>query len=139
MERTPLINYMMPQDMAQYMSYYGAHFNKNLYEFATRMMRKEDKVTGKPSKVAAPTMQELKTLLDKHKIEIDDNSIYDALYLAAMVKADFWGSAIEDDEHMARYIEDVICDIDGYEGIVFCRFLADCSAKGISIYWDLMI
>lgn len=56
-----------------------------------------------------------------------------------MVKADFWGSSIEDEEHMAKYISDTICDVDGYEGIVLCRFIADCNAKGIAIFWDMML
>lgn len=139
MDRMPLVNYLVPEDMEQYMSYYGCHFNKKLYEFAVGMMRKEDKTTGKMKKVTPMTVDELKALLEKHKVEIEPNSIYDALYLASMVKADFWGSSIEDEEHMAKYIENVICDVDGYDGIVFCRFLADCSAKGISVFWDLMI
>lgn len=139
MERIPLINYMIPQDMEQYMSYYGAHFNKKLFEFAASMMEKEDKATGLIKKITPMTMEELMPLLEKYKVEIDTNSLYDALYLAAMVKADYWGSSIEDEAHMVKYIEDVICDVDGYDGIVFSRFLADCSAKGISIFWDLMI
>ena len=43
MERTPRINFLLPQDMEQYLSYYGPHFNKQLYEFATKKMRKKDK------------------------------------------------------------------------------------------------
>lgn len=121
------------------MSYYGAHFNKNLYEFAVSMMRKEDKTTGALKKVHSMQMDDLKSLLEKYKVDIEPNSMYDALYLASMVKSDYWGSSIEDEEHMVRYIEDVICDVDGYDGIVFCRFLADCSAKGIAVFWDMMI
>lgn len=64
---------------------------------------------------------------------------YIAAYLASMVDADFWGSSIEDEEHMARYIKDVLCDVDGYEGIVFSRFLADCGAKGNVIFLDRML
>lgn len=139
MDRIPLVNYMIPEDMDQYLSYYGTHFNKKLYEFAISMMRKEDKSTGALKKITPMTIDELKVMLDKYKIEIEPIFMYDALYLSAMVKADYWGSSIEDEQHMARYIEDVICDVDGYDGIVFCRFLADCSAKGISIFWDLMI
>lgn len=133
------MNYLIPQDMEQYMSYYGAHFNKQLYEFAVNMMKKEDKATGAIKKLTPMTIDELKTLLTKYKIDIDSNEMYDALYLMMMVKADYWGSAIEDEEHMMKYVENVICDVDGYEGIVFARFIADCSAKGIVIFWDLMI
>ena len=134
-----LMNYLIPEDMEQYMSYYGMHFNKLLCEFAVSKMQREDKATGVLKNITPMTLDELKTLLSKYKIEIDTNEIYDALYLANMVKADFWGSSIEDEEHMARYIENVICDPDGYDGLVFNRFLADCSGKGVVIFWEQMI
>lgn len=134
-----MIDYCIPEDMEQYLSYYGHHFNKKLCDFAVGQMKKEDKATGLVKKLTPLPMAELKTILEKNKVEINDNDWYDALYLANMVKADYWGSSIEDDEHMAKYIEDVICDVDGYDGIVFCRFLADCSAKGCVIFWDMML
>lgn len=134
-----LMNYMIPEDMEQYMSFYGLHFNKKLCDFAVGMMKKEDKATGTPKKITPMTLDELKPILEKNKVELENNDWYDALYLANMVKADYWGSSIEDDAHMAKYIGDVICDVDGYEGIVFSRFLADCSVKGCVIFWDLMI
>ena len=134
-----LMNYCIPQDLEQYMSYYGLHFNKKLHEFATSMMKKEDKTTGKMVRVNPPSMEEVKNILERNKVEIEPNDIYYAMYLAAMVKADFWGSSIEDEIHMARYIEDVLCDPDGYTGIVFCRFIADCNAKGVAVFWDMML
>lgn len=134
-----LSNYCVPEDMEQYLSFYGWHFNKNLCKFATDMMKREDNASGMLKKITPMKMEELKELLEKYKIELEPNDWYDALYLANMVKADYWGSSIEDEEHMARYIEDVICDVDGYEGIVFSRFLADCTCKGVVIFWDMMI
>ena len=139
MQRIPLFNYMIPSEMEQYLSFFGPHFNKKLCDYAVSLMEKKDGTTGVTKKVVPMTMEELNAVLTKNKVDIDKNDIYDALYLANMVKADFWGSSIEDDEHLANYIDDVICDVDGYDGIVFCRFLADCSAKGLSIYWDLMV
>ncbi len=136
---TTLINYNIPDEMRQYLSYYGLHFNKKLCEFATERMEKKDKTTGESKKVTPVTMYELKEILSKNNIEIDPNCIYDALYLANMVKADFWNSSIEDEVHMAKYIEDVICDTDGYDGIVFNRYLADCEAKGVVVFWDMML
>lgn len=136
---TPLVNYCIPEDMEQYMSFYGLHFNKKLCDFAVGMMEKEDKATGNMIRIAPIKADDLKPILAKNGVELHPNDLYDAVYLANMVKADYWGSSIEDEEHMARYIEDVICDPDGYDGIVFCRFIADCNAKGIVIYWDRMI
>ncbi len=134
-----LMNYLIPSDMEQYLSFYGMHFNKKLCDFAVSKMEKEDKATGAMKKITPMTLEELKPILEKNKVEVESNDWYDALYLANMVKADYWGSSIEDEAHMAKYIEDVINDPDGYEGIVFSRFLADCSAKGGVIFWDMLI
>lgn len=134
-----LMNYCIPDDMEEYLSYYGLHFNKKLYQFAVSMMKEQDKQTGKITKIIPPSIDEVKSILEKHNVEIEPSNIYDAAYLAAMVKADFWGSSIEDEQHMALYIKDVLRDPDGYTGIVICRFIADCNAKGIPIYWDLML
>ena len=136
-----MANFLMcdiPEDMKTYLSYYGMNFSKKLYEFAVSNMRRES-ADGKMEKVKPMTADELKTLLSKHKIEIEHNDLYNALYLAAMVKADYWGSSIEDEEHLAKYIEDTLCDVDAAEGQVLARYLADCSAGGCIIYWEDMI
>lgn len=133
------MNFMIPEEMENYLAFYGFHFNKKLYEFAVSNMKREDKATGALKNVTPMQMADLRTLLEKHKIKVDENEIYDALYLAAMVKADFLGSSIEDEDHLAKYIEDVICDADGYEGMVFNRFVADCYGSGKAIFWDLMV
>ena len=128
----------IPEDMKTYLSYYGMNFSKKLYEFAVSNMRRET-ADGKMEKVKPMTADELKTLLSKYKIEIEHNDLYNALYLAAMVKADYWGSSIEDEEHLAKYIEDTLCDVDAAEGQVLARYLADCSVGGCIIYWESMI
>ena len=128
----------IPEDMKTYLSYYGMNFSKKLYEFAVSNMRRET-ADGKMEKVKPMTADELKSLLSKHKIEIEHNDLYNALYLAAMVKADYWGSSIEDEEHLAKYIEDTLCDVDAAEGQIFARYLADCSVGGCIIYWESMI
>ena len=136
-----MANFLMcdiPEDMKTYLSYYGMNFSKKLYEFAVSNMRRET-ADGKMEKVKPMTADELKSLLSKHKIEIEHNDLYNALYLAAMVKADYWGSSIEDEEHLAKYIEDTLCDVDAAEGQVLARYLADCSVGGCIIYWEEMI
>ena len=136
-----MANFLMcdiPEDMKTYLSYYGMNFSKKLYEFAVSNMRRES-ADGKMEKVKPMSADELKSLLSKHKIEVENNDLYNALYLAAMVKADYWGSSIEDEEHLAKYIEDTLCDVDAAEGQVLARYLADCSVGGCIIYWESMI
>jgi len=125
--------------MEQYLSYYGYHFNKKLYEFAVSMMEKKNRSTGDVEVLSPVDTEEFERILKRYHVNVPHNNFYDAAYLASMVNADFWGSSIEDEEHMMRYIKDVLCDVDGYDELVFCRFMADCSAKGVAIFWDRMI
>ena len=136
---TPLTNYCIPEDMEKYLSFYGFHFNKKMYEFAVSMMEKWDTATGKMVKVTPYTPDEVKALLASYNVKIDSNDIYDAAYIATMVRADFWGSSIEDEQHLVLYVKDVLCDPDGYEGMPLHRFIADCNALGIVIFFERMI
>lgn len=56
-----------------------------------------------------------------------------------MCKADFLGSSITDEKHMALYIKDVIDDEDAYDGIVFNRWYADMCYTGVAIDWEDML
>lgn len=136
--KSNFLNYMIPSDLELYLSYYGMNFNKKLCEFAVSMMERED-ANGSLVKVEPIKTEELKGLLEKYKIELDYKDLYNAVYIASMVKADYWGSSIEDDEHLAKYVDDVLCDVDAADGQVFARFLADCSIKGVPIFWEQMI
>ena len=133
------MNYAIPKDMENYLSFYGFHFNKSLCENAVSKMTYKDKTTGKEKKIEPKKMEELKSLLEKHKVVVEDNEWYDALYLANSAKADYLGNSLEDEEHLAKYIDDTLCDVDGYDGMIFIRFLADCGGKGEAIFWDMFL
>ena len=64
---------------------------------------------------------------------------YDAVYVAAMAKSDYYGSSITTDMQYLKFIADYMDDKDGYDGIAFTRFYADCLAKGIPILWEDML
>ena len=72
-------------------------------------------------------------------VEVERNQLYDAAYVANMGKADFLGSSISDEHHLALYVKDVIDDIDADDGIVFNRWYADMSYSGIAIDWEAML
>lgn len=136
-----MANFLMcdiPEDMKTYLSYYGMNFSKKLYEFAVSNMRRES-ADGKMEKVKPMTVDEFRSLMEKHKIDIDNNDLYNGMYIASMVRADFYGSSIEDEEHLVKYVEDVVCDVDAAEGQIFARYLADCMVHGCIILWDEMI
>ena len=83
--------------------------------------------------------EEVDRILKENTITLKNNQLLDYVYVANMCKADFLGSSIPDNLHMAKYIRDVIDDVDGYDGIVFNRWYADMSRKGIVVNWEDMI
>lgn len=56
-----------------------------------------------------------------------------------MAKADFLGSSIPDETHLAKFIKDYVDDKDAYDGMPFTRFYADCIGSGTPIIWSEML
>lgn len=124
----------LPDDMYIYLKYNGRHFNRRLVAFAISKMTTRDN-SGNEVPLAEITKDKLKELLSSNGIKIDEELIYDALFVANMGKADYLGSSIPDENHLAKYVNDVINDIDGYDGLPFNRWYADMIHKGIPIDW----
>ena len=68
-----------------------------------------------------------------------NGQLYDCAYVANMCRADFLGSSITDDKHMAMYVKDVIDDPDAPDGLVFNRWYADMGYCGVAIDWEEML
>ena len=136
MKRESLDNYdVYPEAMINYLRYNGRHFNRKLFEFATSLMKEgKDKHPIKPI-----SKQELDELLKVYGIKLENNTLYDYVYVANMCKADFLGSSVPDEGHLCKYIKDVIDDVDAYDGVVFNRWYADMCRSGIPIDWEEMI
>lgn len=122
-----------PAGMELYLRNYGWHFSKKMYEFAVSHM--VDRAENPLSPVSIETVKEF---LLSNGITIKSEG-YDVCYVYTMCMADYYGSAIEDTDHLALFIKDYIDDKDGYDGIVFTRFYADCIATGKVILWEEMI
>lgn len=123
--------------MINYLRYNGPHFNQKLLDFATSHMTVK---SGSIEQQLVPIKrEEVDRILKENAITLKNNQLLDYVYVANMCKADFLGSSIPDNLHMAKYIRDVIDDVDGYDGIVFNRWYADMSRKGIVVNWEDMI
>lgn len=121
----------MPKAMKAYLSNYGWHFNKKLCEWAISMMRDRNK-----ARLPLVEKDKVESMLKQYGVEITADKLYDAMYVLHMAKADFMGSSIADEAHLAKYVGDYINDPDGYDGIALTRFYADCMGKGIGIEWE---
>lgn len=121
----------MPEDLAIYMSHNGPHFNKYACKFAVDQMYKDEDEEFKPF-----TKEQVDGFLQSYKVKVKNNHLYDAVYVANMCKADYLGSSVPTEEHVAKYIKDTLDDPDGAEGLVFNRWIADMKWLGIPIPWD---
>jgi hypothetical protein len=124
----------MPQDMRAYLSNYGWHFNKHLCEWAISMMRDKNK-----AKLSIYDREKVESMLKQHGVEIPMEQIYDAVYVLHMARADYMGSSIADEAHLAKFVGDYLNDPDGYEEVALTRFYADCVGKGIGIDWSIVL
>lgn len=124
---------IMPAEMINYLRYNGPHFSKALANFAISKMKKDGK------KLQPISEEQTETILKNAGIQIQNDNLYDTLYVINMAKADFFGSSITTDNALAKFVKDYLDDEDGYDGIAFNRFLSDCARKGVVIKWDKMI
>ena len=134
----------LPSGMKEDLSQYGWHFSKKMCEWAVSKMRVSDDSssaasTGKTRKLEAMKKDEVEELLKKYGIKLEKDAGYDCVYVANMAKADYYKSSIADESHLALFVKDYIDDPDGYEGLPFTRFYADCIGSGTPIMWSDML
>ena len=128
------MNYLIPEDMEQYMSYYGRHISKPLYEYAVGMMESRDGGKVKTMEKDA-VMEKLKA----NGITLKNDKAYDVPYVWAMGTADYLGSSISDEAHLARFVKDYVDDVDGSKTRAFDELYAKTLALDIPLIWeDLM-
>ena len=123
-----------PAGMDAYLSYYGYHFSPAMAKWAVSMM--EPRSGGRMQMMEK---EEVDDLLMRNDVTLKNDVAYDAVYVANMIKSDRFGSSVRDEAQLAKAIKDEIDDPDGYEGRVFCHFLADCTGKGVPIIWQDMV
>lgn len=138
MQNTDLTQYdIKPEGMVNYLRYNGPHFNRKLCDFAVSHMTKKAGSVQIP--ITPLTKDEVEQVLKSNNVLVKSGQLYDHVFVANMCKADFLGSSIPDNAHLAKYIKDVIDDDDAYDGIVFNRWYADMCRKGIVIDWEEVV
>ena len=125
------------EDMLAYLRMYGPHFNKKLCEFAVSKMTKM--VDNKETNIVPYTKDHITNILKNNNVYVVNNVLYDQVFVANMCKADFLGSSIADERHLAIYIRDVIDDVDAPDGLIFNRWFSDMCFKGIPVDWEEML
>lgn len=128
----------MPKEKRLYLQNFGWHFNKKAAEYAMSLMKRKNS-SGKLDKIEPYTKEQVETLLKKYSIELENDIMHDSVYVAAMARADFWGTSLSDDLHLALYIKDVIDDPDAADGTIMRRWYAGMVAAGIPVEWEELL
>lgn len=128
----------MPSGMRQYLGAYGWHFSKKMCDWAVSGMKTKDG-DGKMKPIEPYSKEDVDALMKKYGISVSHNTGYDCVYVANMAKADYFKSSLSDDAHIALFVKDYIDDPDGYDGLPFTRFYADCIGSGKPIIWEDMM
>ena len=124
-----------PKGMDAYLSSHGRHFSKPMLEWAVFMMRDR-----KGAKLTAPEKKRVDETMKSYGIELKrDEGFYDPVYVWCMAKADYLGSSVSDETHLALFVKDYIDDPDGNPTRAFDEFYINCIAKGVDIPWEDMI
>lgn len=128
----------MPSAMKRYISNYGWHFNKAAFEFATKLMTKRDS-SGKEVSVNVPAREDIDKKLQAYGVHLDNNTLYDAAFVWCMGTADYLGSSITDESHLAKYVKDTIDDVDASPETTFRRWLATMVGNGQPVSWEDLV
>lgn len=128
----------MPKAMKRYISNYGWHFNRLAYEFAVKQMVKKDSA-GKEVGVVMPTKEDVEQKLKNYNIKLENNTLYDAAFVWCMGSADYLGSSITDEAHLAKYVRDTIDDVDASPETTFRRWLATMVGNGQPVDWEDLV
>lgn len=127
-----------PSGKREYLMNWGWHFSKKALQWAASLMRKKN-TEGKLVEVKPYTQDEVDELLRKNNVKIENNRGYDAAYVATMIRADMWGSSIEDEIHLCKHIKDVLDDPDGSGDDVFFCWYMKMVKKGVPVLWEEII
>lgn len=111
----------------EYVSKHGYHFTPKLAEYVCMEMVNADKTTHN---------WDARSILNLLGNSCPQGvTLGDMVYLANMAYADFYPNILQTESRCIDYAKAVATDIDGYEGMPFCRWTADAIGKGTKVDW----
>ena len=125
---------ILPAGMDAYMSNDGRHISKPMYQWAVSKMRDRN-----GNKVKPEDKEVVKHILEANGVSIKNDKAYDVPYVFMMARSDYYGSSIQDEQHLARFVMDYLDDVDGSSTRAFDELYAKTIALGIPIDWEDVI
>lgn len=117
----------------KYIEKHGHHFTEDLAKKAVSYMVNDNGDNH------VFQMEFVKRWLLEHNYAISlfkNSTLGDIFYAANMAYADFYPKILKTEEDCLEFAIAMAKDVDGYEGLIFCRWFTDCKHKGIQIDWQ---
>ena len=104
-----------PSGMKEYLAQNGWHFSKKMFEWVSSMMYKKEP-NGRKVKVQILSKENVDELLKRYGITLENKFGYDYVFAANMCKADYLGSSVPDEQHLALFVKDYV-DIQNFRSL----------------------
>lgn len=131
------MQYYISRGEAQYMDANKGYFSKALAEWAISRMQVDDE-KGDLIDIKAVPIEKVDETLRRFKVEIPEESRYDAWYLYNMCRADY-AKSLPTDEKIVEYIDETINDPDCEPTSVLACFRAKMDIMNVPIHWERYI
>lgn len=125
-----------PREMLAYLKNYGFHFNKKACEMAVKELMRRNPTTGNNEPIEAKRKEEIEQVFQRVGLKLENNTLYDFVWVYNMLYSDYWKSAIEDEVHLCKAVKDMIDDPDQCDGFIFNRWISDRMFNGDPIEWS---
>lgn len=122
------------QAYEDYIQAHGKHFTPDLAEHASGMM-----VNGNDMKHTWTTKQVIQSGAALGLVMPKNVTMGDVAYLANMYYADFFPDILKDEAACIRAAYKAVNDVDGYEGMIFNRWIADLKEKEVKLDWGKFV
>lgn len=129
-KEVPGLKLVSGADYEDYIKAHGHHFTPALADEATKWMENADGTNH--NWTTKQVMDALTSLGLKKPKTVSDG---DMAYLANMMYADLFPEVFKDPMVCVKAAEVMSRDVDGYEGMIFNRWLSDAMEKNLDIDW----
>lgn len=121
---------MTDPDYILYVDKHGYHFTDALAEHASKMMKNSN------GEEHSWTAAQVKSAMAGLGLSIPKSvTLGDVTYLANMYYADLYPDPFKDEASCLKAAYKIAHDVDGYNGMIFCRWTSDVIGKAIDIEW----
>jgi len=129
---------MSAKGYLEYVKKHGYHFTDELAEHVSKMMENAN------GQMHTWTAQQVKKAMESLGLmpfgrTKTEATLGDATYRANMYYADLYPDPFKDEASCLRAAYKIANDIDGYKGMVFCRWTSDAIGKAIHIDWEKFV